>query len=382
MGTLFSAGYETAISWHKELLASRRVKKREALGEAGFISERLISHYSITGRMDSLYTSVKIEPFARIPLLHDREISFPVSIDSQSDSVFILSSEKLDLPFNPSLLKREVRRGARIFEGEILHLEGMRITPHETPEFTFSRCNYSAYATLTLTLRKEIYSRFSRRRILNGYLLSFSDSISGGIIPQAMGCSCVSLFRDQAGKVHIAIAKRSTEVLNGHNLRGVVPNFGSEAHTLARRKSKYSLILYNYLKEFVEEFYDLEEVVTSASARRADPDWVFHLPESLSLIDQVNSGNVQLACLGMAVNPVDGALNFAISAEFSSPEFFENLRYSVKSNWEFDSRFPGSSPIEFIELDSDLIDEWANRGEIDPVSVFAIDLARVRFGSS
>lgn len=68
--------------------------------------------------------------------------------------------------------------------------------------------------------------------------------------------------------------------------------------------------------------------------------------------------------------------NCALVAHFSSSEFFKWLRTDGRLNWESASDATSSAPLEFVRLDDPRLDVWVDRQEIDPSSVFALDLAR------
>ena len=109
------------------------------------------------------------------------------------------------------------------------------------------------------------------------------------------------------------------------------------------------------------------------SGRRVDPDWIFQLPSAAVILREATAGRLRVLRTGFGVNPNDGIFNCALIAHFSSPKFFKWLRTESRLNWE---SAPGAASLEFIKLDDRRLDEWVDRREIDPSSIFALDLAR------
>jgi hypothetical protein len=149
-------------------------------------------------------------------------------------------------------------------------------------------------------------------------------AISRPLQPQTLGCVCVSLF-EKNGDLLVASAKRSSEVLYASGLKSTLPTFGVEANTIGGERSRYSLLFYNYLREFAEEFFDLEELIDTINARRIHPDWILKLPAVETITHEVKKRRLITEYLGVAINPADGALVCAVLAWFQSGQFFTDL---------------------------------------------------------
>jgi hypothetical protein len=166
--------------------------------------------------------------------------------------------------------------------------------------------------------------------------------------------------------------------MNESDVRSALPSFGVEPNIVGHERSRYSLIYYNYFREFAEEFFDVEELVEAAKARRAHPDWILQLPAVEAIACEARHGRLALEYLGVGVGPADGAFKCALLVWFRSPAFYRRLERELRANWE-SSRGEGYRPsVQFVPLFSPLIDEWADHEEIGPTSAFAIDLARRR----
>jgi hypothetical protein len=113
----------------------------------------------------------------------------------------------------------------------------------------------------------------------------------------------VTLFTARDSQLYIGVAMRSSEVFMANNIRGIVPNFGMESNRIGDQTSKFGLFFYNYVREFLEEYFDLEELVDAVHAKRMHPDWIFQLPQAVNLMHEVHSGMFHMSCEGMVVNP-------------------------------------------------------------------------------
>jgi hypothetical protein len=152
----------------------------------------------------------------------------------------------------------------------------------------------------------------------------------------------------------------------------------SGANTLAGETSRFSILFYNFAKEFAEEFFDLEELVDVMNSRRAHPDWIVRLPTVAPLVREASRRRLKIELLGTCINPTDGAMGCAALAYFESASFLHVLERELKANWESAYGPHGSPPVEFLPLFDSRIDEWARTGGIDSTSMFALDLARLR----
>jgi hypothetical protein len=156
----------------------------------------------------------------------------------------------------------------------------------------------------------------------------------------------------------------------------LLPVFGMECDAIGGRASEYGLTFYNFVREFCEEFFDLEELVHMMASRHVDPDWIFQLPSAAAVLHEATAHRLRLRRTGFGVNPNDGILNCALIAHFTSKRFFQWLRLNCRLNWESASGSGSLTPLEFVRLDDLRLDAWVDRLEIDPSSVFALDMAR------
>ena len=268
-----------------------------------------------------------------IALLHSSKLRFPTSVDIRSDSLFSCDHTFTSFPTSNRVLRWYRRRGVRLFDGEFMWLKSATIDGDNLQKLSVGRFNFYAYAALCFRLQREISSRWRTPKLHSKFLTSFDSAVSSGLQPQAVGCMVATLLQGDDG-LYVPVAKRSAQVLNGPGTRALLPVFGMECNAIGGRASEYGLTFYNFVREFSEEFFDLEELINMMSARRVDPDWMFQLPPAAALLREATTGRLQIYRTGFGVNPNDGIFNCALIAHFSSPKFFKWLRSESRLNWE------------------------------------------------
>lgn len=354
--------------WHADRL--RGSNARSAL------RRQTMRFYQERGLCDSLYTPGDVGANKQIPILPG-DLIIPRMVDPYKDGLFHLASSRSNFPINRKLIRRSVRAGANIFDGEIVYVERVDVEAGTIKKIELRRCSFLAFASLSLQLQRVLRARWRRRTRHVQHFASFQTAISRPLQPQVLGCTCVTLFED-GSEIFIALAHRSREVMNESAVKSALPSFGVEPNIVGHERSSYSLIFYNYFKEFAEEFFDVEELVEAAKARRAHPDWILQLPAVEAIAREARNGRLAMEYLGVAIGPADGAFKCALLVRFRSPAFYRKLERDLRANWE-SSHGEGNQPsVQFVPLFSPLIDEWADREEIGATSIFAIDMARRR----
>ena len=377
------AGAVVAPVYNKSVAAISNVRRRRASvkrgqeGGASTLAKKMVQYYTERGIASSLYVPTSIATTGPIALLHDATIDIPAAVDLNSDPLFNCDHQLTRLPFDKAVLRRYRRRGARLFDGEFMWVQSVRLDGDELVELNIGRVNFYSYATLLYRTQREILSRWRRPVLHDRHLQSFRAALGGGgLTPQAIGCMTALLVEGNDG-TYVALARRSAQVVNGPGSRSLVPVYGMECNAIAGRVSRYGLTFYNFVREFSEEFFDLEELVHMMISRRVDPDWIFQLPPAAEALSEAEAGRLILKRTGVGINPNDAILNFAYVAHFTDPAFFERLLTQMRPNWE---NSPDSDltigAIEFVKLSDPSLDLLAADQLIDPSSIFALDLAR------
>lgn len=372
LGAIVASLYDATTRNLTRLVNAQVIRRRGKSGSAGSSAMKIIKYYTDNGLVSSFYVPQAVGCGDPIAMLHSSKFHFASPVSIKSDPLFSCDHAFTSFPVSNRALRWFRRRGVRLFDGEFMWLKSVRMDGDKLQELSVGRFNFYGYATLYFRLQRGLSSRWRSPKLHNRYLSTFDSALSSGLKPQAVGCTTATLLQGDDG-LYIAVAKRSAQVLLGPGSRALLPVFGMECNAVGDRTSEFGLTFYNYVREFSEEFFDLEELVDMMSARRVDPDWLFHLPPAAAVLREATAGRFRIRRTGFGVNPSDGILNCALVAHFSSPKFFKWLRAEGRLNWESAA---GATSLEFIKLDDRRLDEWVDRREIEPSSIFALDLAR------
>jgi hypothetical protein len=336
--------------------------------------ERLVTMYRRAGLESALYRPQSIGDSLPIPLLATSEDSFSADVDPQRDDGLIVydvnASETFDV--GTRFVRWFARRGVRLFDGQILWVRQKSSGSDGKVRLTISKARYFAYAQNCYRLEREIAAPWRRPTLHMSHLRRFDDALGGGLRPQVLGGIAATLFDDVDG-TYVALARRSANVLTGPRMYSVIPAFGMES---AGPGSKYALFFHNYLREFCEEFFDLEELIHAGERKGLDSDWFLEFPQATAVLEQVHLQKFKLRRMAAAIGLHDGALNFGLAAHFTDPAFLQWVRLQILLNWESAPETSLEPSLELLRIDDPKLDEWARSGLLASQSVFALDLAR------
>lgn len=297
-GAIVAPIYNNSVDMLAKVRRNRASAKRGAGGRTSLLSQKLVKYYENAGNSGALYTPI-IGDGSPIAVLRDPTVNVSPAVNLFTDPLFDCDHQYTRLPFNRSMLRRYRRRGARPFDGEFMWVKSARLDGNELAELTIGRVNFYSYATLLDRLQKEILSTWRQPVLHDRHLRDFRSALGGGgLQPQAIGCVTALLVEGPDG-TYIAIARRSAKVVNAPGTRSLVPAYGMECNAIAGRVSRYGLTFYNFVREFVEEFFDLEELVHMMASRRVDPDWIFQLPPAADVLNEAAAGRLKLERTGV-----------------------------------------------------------------------------------
>lgn len=332
----------------------------------------IVEHYRSRGDQDALYiaTTFKSRPLPVLARGADR-LSGPV--DAYNDAFLTVeNSVRVALPTNGHLIRQRSREGAQLWDGDLLFVTGADLFEESPVRVRAALCNYFSYVTYSARLVKDI--RRKRWTALDQHYGNLNRLIDGSVRPVAIAAAVTCVFHTHDGDVEVAVQRRSSGVVNGAGELGVIPIFGFESTWRGRARSKYSVLFYNFVKEFVEEFYGLENLERSASSANLAPDWIFETSQAREVLDEFEAGRLALSVTRVGADLTEGNLTFAMLAEFKSPDFFDRLKLGGMASWESQEFASGTRPVEFLPLFDPELNTSAQ--SMYPTSLFSLDLAR------
>jgi hypothetical protein len=287
-------------------------------------------------------------------MLWSPAVRVPGELGPHLEPVLELDPAWRPLPADAEVVAAYGRDGVRLFDGTVLRVVGHTLDDAGSLRLRVARSNYFALAVLARRLRDGAV------RPPAGVEAALADPPE----PMGVGLLVVTVLDDGDGAV-VALTRRSAAVAADAGQWSVLPVCTMEANP----GSRYGLGFHNLCREFGEEFFDVAEPAPGSPP--ADPDWFFRDPPARRVLAECDAGRAELAYLGVGVNPMDGAVNLAAIARFSSPSFGSWVRGSVRGSWE-------GGDVRFVRLDDPFLDALADARELAPGSVFALDLARGR----
>ena len=375
VGAVISGWYITSTSATKRQIKAWIARRWAREGASGLLAMKTVAYYQRRQMISSLYMPTTLIDPAPVPLLFDEGTRFPQDVGVHHDDFITLDGSWSKFPFSPRAIRWYRRRGTTLFDGEPLCIKGVTHNPFGLMQLTAGRSNFYAHASLSFSLRQEILSPWHPARLHDRFLQTFQEALLSGLEPKGIACAVATLFSGARG-TQILIAQRSSAVVTSQNTRSVLPGFGMEANEIGGIPSSFSITFYNFVREFCEELFDMEELVQMKAARRAHPDWIFEIPAAATILREAEAGRFRLLRTGIALNPNTGGLRCALVAHFTSHGYIDWLQRELKSNWESAQTDGADTPISFLALDDPRISLWARDYSLSPTSVFCIDLAR------
>ena len=364
-------------SRYRTHLASRRTVRK--------VNATVTSAYARHGLRDRLFVPASLPEAGPLPILTDESGAVIAPIDFESDGMLAFPVEEREetatvrqaFPASRRLTFFNWAAGITFADNPVLYVDAIERDPGSGFRISARLAGYRAAKTLTRAVRRRLelddgpvawrdISSFERVR----------EAIGTTLRPVTIGSDVVCVFRD-GDEFVLPVHRRSDRTIDAPGAHTAVPAYTYETNRIGRFTSRFGIIAHNFLREFLEEFWD-QEVVAN---QRSNPDWVFETEQGRRLLREVEEGRVRLHCVGVGFDLTSSCLSIALAAVFDSEEF---LRYvtSAPGSWEAASASSSGPAIEFYRLyggegsERTALDELLLRGEMKPTTAFAIDGAR------
>ncbi len=384
IGAALGVAAERAASYGTKTLQNYRnaktLARRRDLLQPKQISDWLLRYHEVHGSSADLF-HCKIGSFEiPIPFLTQSSWQWTRTIGHGSDDLLRYArTDALRFDIDLPAISRRDAIGQRIFDEPALYLDYVSFHGSDPPEFHVKTCRYYEIATNLIRLEEEAMTALMANKVTNlryrdGGLMSLKSATLAGLKPLPLGCATVMAFRVN-GSYELVLHVRSSSTITFGGVEAVSPTFGLAPVLSAFEKVDRSLIFYNFVREYLEELFDYEELVQVVKNRRADPDWIFNLPESKLLFQ---SAGFTLECLGAGFNAFNGSLQFALLARVEDQEAASELKRRIKANWEVAQSDLDSSTMRFIDWKSFELEEKLRQRTYNPASAYALARALQR----
>lgn len=362
----------------------RHLEKRRFIAASGTINQWLIQYYE--QHNETLYYADINGQSKYISVLYRHELLFSKILDPRSDWPLKVEPERSQ-PFRIDEKVLDTRRelGAVLFRSwrKSMYLDSIDIGGGE-PEFLVRPCEYFEIATALINLEEETFKAVLRKRLRTGGRIAktpFRDThlrtlpLEGHRQPHPLSIGSNTVLAIKTGEDYqIAIQTRAETVITSPNAKAVIPNFGFEPNVFGAVKSSYGIVYYNFIREYLEELFDYEEII-GRSKWAQNPDWFLRLPEAKTLLKAISNGRLSLVYLGAGIECLSGTTTMALLAVVDDPEVISELSQQLSPNYEVAKPSTSQIPVEFIGISDSRLGIWHEQGRFQASTGFALALA-------
>lgn len=398
LGTLLSFLIPAIYKQIRESRTQRRIGKRQTLlGNVKQVYGWLIEYYARGDAQDTLF-DCKIGSYeTKIPFLTKPEWQRPLPIPINQDVLLAYNdASPQNFEVDSRLLKRRQELGQRLFNEPALYLDRIEYTPGL--RLHVKTCDYFQIATSMIKLEEETFravrrNTFRRTPVRDAYLPHLERAEHLPAKPFAIGCAFVLALKTP-NSYEVLIHTRSHSTVTFGGLKAVTPNFGlapirglsrnlrlvgleeSEATT-----GEMNLLFYNFVKEYLEELFDYEQLIEQMRERRANPFWFFELPEAAQLMHYVLEGSLTIEFTGFGFDALNGNSIIAMLGVLDDQDMSIDLKRHLRMNWEFANE-QGDFEIEAVDIQSPVLEQWLREHRYHAGGAFAISKALERLNEA
>ena len=173
--------------------------------------------------------------------------------------------------------------------------------------------------------------------------------------------------------------QRSSEVGTYPNAIAVAPNFGMEPimheaipNLSFGNETGNDVFYYNYLKEYLEEFFNYQDLITQSTTTNPNPLWFFETDEAKNIMAGVVREDISFVYLGFGFDCLNGVPILSFLALVHDQRVINDIKEGIKKKR---SSYEG---ILFIEPDKygvSKLKEFLIEGKYHPGAAFTISRA-------
>jgi len=370
LGAVVPVIYTNVINFY---LNTSRTTRQKML-ESGNSYDWLIEYYKRRGGLNDLFDCRIGKLEIKIPFLTKKKWNeYKNNLLDGED--FLNYSETLnqDFPVDKKLIRKRTLLKQRLFNEPTLYLD--RLDENEKSiELHIKKCSYFQMFTLLASLEEETFKAIRSNTFSNTPIrdTTCANTITAQQIharPSSIGCQVAIALRVKTG-YEIIIQTRSHSTITYGGAKALIPVFGLSPIV---GESAYSNILfYNFIKEYCEELFDYEELITLMTTNRVDPYWFYNLPEAQEIFGLIERKLLALEYLGFGFDALNGSSTIALLAVIDDVEYSKNIKKKISTNWEVAQRSFDTMPLEFIDYKSPKLEEWLQRKEYHFGSAFTL----------
>lgn len=258
--------------------------------------------------------------------------------------------------------------GGRLWNEDLFCVAGIGDTA-TGPQLTVTTSTYYQYLSACGGLEDEtidaVRSQRARTPIRDRRMQSVDQAGRCLLGAHGLGMQVTFVFPMDA-EIQVLVQRRALTVAIYAGSLAVVPVFACQPASGSARVGGPPALFHNFLREYLEELYDMKEVERMTS--HIDPRWFYDEPAARALRDLHERGDFIFELLGVGIDALNGEVNVAALAAVLDPDFATRELSRMKSNWELES-------LEVMPLYSSELAEHILKDEFQPGSAFSLALA-------
>lgn len=381
-------------SYQESKRKSTLQKRRQLLENERLKSNWVIKYYEKNGNLTDLY-NCKIGNYEmRIPFITKDEWNRNFIIPPYKDHLLKFSETSgQNFPVDIKLIEKRKKLGQELFNEPTLYID--RIEHDENHiKFHVKECEYFQVATSIIRLEEETFKAISNNRfkhipIRNSFIPGASQVQTIPTKPISIGCS-IALAIKVRDSFEILIHTRSHSTICFGGAKTVIPNFGfapiyggakkfvsnSKINGQTGKSSEFNLLYYNFIKEYLEELFNYEELIKFINNRKANPFWFYELPEAKTLIKLIKEEKFTLEYLGFGFEALNGIAMISLLGIINDEEFSASFKRDIELNWEVSKE--KMIDIDFANIKSNHFENWFRNNDFVASGAFTISRALKR----
>lgn len=336
-------------------------ERREIYLETATLTNWLLEYHQhhednngVTNDLWSLNLSDLSEEPRRIPFLSRSEWNAPEKpgkslselprIQVDWDTILLYDKKsRTDFEIDHDLINDRELIGQSIWDAPTLYLDSVSGSVGEgTIRLGVKICRYYANATRMIKLENETIEGvrldlFDNCPIRERYFLRVGDIEDNLYKPMTLGCMVVFALKAEDG-YDIILQVRSNKNATANSVVSIAPTYGLSPFLEDPPEYK-GLLFYNFLKEYLEEFFNRKELVRpfhsfhSRGTHKRYYDSIYGSPEVQPLLGD----NFNLYYLGFGFNLINGFPNIGLLAKLDSENDSRFIKEKIDPNWEIAS---------------------------------------------
>lgn len=318
---------------------------------------------------DQLYRAKISGVTGVVPMFTCPEWLFSAALQHVQEYVRILPGHPATRPeVDLKLIERRRRRGQRLFDNPTFYVEKPL-----SPGVQVGVTSYFAVATRLIELEDEVFSAIEKGRgktpVRDQYLPDADAALEYRRTPLSFGINAGFVIAGKSGR-RLILQTRSRSTLTFGGATAVFPAFGLAP--IGTIHDARELITLNFIKEYLEEFFDYEDLIDVLAQRRADPLWFKELPESREIQAAIRSGILRFRVLGLGMDALSGTTTLGILAELLDEDLGNSILRRIRGNWEVADPDSERATIWASDVYDPRLGQLLHEGSLHPSSAFTI----------